>query len=321
MPTTPPERGWVLLTGGTGFLGRHTLRRLLGGGWRISCLLRDPARLCPAAREAQQAGRLRVVAGDVGDREALREAARDCQGAVHLVGIISQRLLAGQTFGRVHVVGTSNAIEVCKAAGVKRFVYISSLGARPKDASLYHRSKFAAEELVRASGLAWTILRPSVILGSDGEFTRLVQRFVQKGVAPVFGRGDARLQPIAVQDVVECIARALAEDRAVGRIVELGGPQRYTWVEFYRAAAQVIRGDGIRVVRMPVVLARLMAVTVFRLPILPPAMRVDLGQVRMSQEDNICDPAAAEQAFGVALSDPLQALASPQEEPPAGSAL
>ena len=160
----------VLVTGATGFVGRHVVRRLLARGLTPVCLVRSKAKLLGDYPELRP-DRLIPVEGDLRDPGALSAAAEPCQAAIHLVGIIIQRRLKGQTFAGIHTEGTRRVVDTVIRAGIKRYIHMSALGTRAGAASAYHRTKWVAEEYVRASGLDWTILRPSLIHGGDGEFS------------------------------------------------------------------------------------------------------------------------------------------------------
>ncbi len=304
--------GNVLVTGGTGFVGSRVVRRLLSKGLTPVCLVRSPAKLFAQQHDVSP-DRLVPVVGDLGDRAALKDAAGRCRAAIHLVGIILARRLRGQTFHRVHVCGTQNVVDAVRAAGIRRYVHMSALGSRPDAVSTYHRTKWAAEQYVRESGLDWTIFRPSLIHGPDGEFMQLMKRFVcglMPPVMPYFGSGTAKVQPVSVEDVAFCVVETLHRDATVCKEIPMGGPRVYTWLEMYRLCRDLVpRARRWKpVVSLPVPVAKLaavlsaapMAVAEWVVPSLG-MLRFDSGQVRMSQEDSVCDPAVAEQMFGIRL--------------------
>lgn len=298
----------VMVTGATGFVGRSVVRALLAKGVTPVCLVRSRDKL--QRQHDASSDRLITVAGTLSDREALRQAAEQSQAVIHLVGIIIQRRLKGQTFNRIHVLGTRNVLEAARQSGVKRFVHMSALGTRPDAIAIYHRTKWQAEEQVRESGLDWTLFRPSLIHGPDGEFMRLIKRLVCGLVPPVipyFGSGSARLQPVSVEDVAHCLVESLFRDDTVGTVFPLGGPKAYSWVEFYNACRAMMPGarHWKPLVSQPVpvakVLALAMAPPLSLIELIAPSLgmfRFDRGQVAMSQEDSVCDHTVAERAFG-----------------------
>lgn len=304
----------VLVTGATGFVGRAVVRELLARGIQPVCLVRSPDNLRRQHPEAAPE-RFTPILGSLFDRPALREAAGQSQAAIHLVGIIVARPLRGQTFHRIHVEGTQRVIDALQEVGIRRYLHMSALGTRPSAVSKYHRTKWQAEELVRQSALQWTIFRPSLIHGPDGEFMRLMKRFMCSIVPPVipyFGSGAAKVQPVSVKDVAYCFVQALSNSEAVGKVIPLCGPRAYSWVELYNACRAHFRGAKRwkPMVSQPVPVAKLGAT--LSQPIMALAesvapslsmFRFDAGQVQMSQEDNTADHTVAEGFFGLAMRD------------------
>ncbi|MFQ5590389.1 MAG: SDR family oxidoreductase [Phycisphaerae bacterium] len=302
----------VMLTGATGFVGRSVVRSLLAHGLKPVCLVHSPERLLEQHPDVDPE-RLAAILGSLNDHGALREAASLSQAAIHLAGIILQRRLRGRTFQRVHVCGTRAVTEAVRRAGIKRMVFVSALGTRANASSAYHRSKWVAEECVRASGLDWTILRPSLIHGPDGAFMQLVKRLVCglfPPAIPYFGDGRAKVQPVYVEDVAHCCVQSLFRDSAVGQVIPLGGPEAYSWVQLFNACRALMPGARRwkPLVSQPIPVAELSAMlsgpplalaeTIF--PSLG-VYRFDHGQVLMSQEDNVCDHTIAEEAFGIRM--------------------
>lgn len=309
-----PNISNVLVTGGTGFVGRYIVRGLLARGFTPVCLVRSPEKLRRQLREIS-GDRYVTVAGDISSRKALREAAGQCEAAIHLVGIIMDKWLRGQTFHRVHVRGTTNVVEACKVAGVRRFVHMSALGARDDGPAAYQRTKWEAEQIVAHSGMEWTIFRPSIIHEADGEFMQLMKQFMCGLVPPVipyFGSGKARLQPVSVKDVAYGFCKALTTPDSVGQIVPLGGPQAYSWVELYELCRRMIpcAKSWKPLASMPVPIAKL-AAGLSRVPLglaemvskKAGMMRFNSGQVDMAQEDSVCDHTIAEKLFGMTMRD------------------
>src|SRR5437899_1798339 len=145
----------VFVTGASGFVGEEVVRQLHAAGHAIRILARQP-QATRTQWEVSEYG-AEVHAGNVLDADSLRGGLKDCEAVIHLVGIISE--IGRNTFENVHTRGTENIVTAARNAGVRRFVQMSALGTRPNAASRYHQSKWAAEELVRQSGLAWTIFR------------------------------------------------------------------------------------------------------------------------------------------------------------------
>src|ERR1044071_3228492 len=158
--------GRVFITGGSGFVGSNVTEELLGRGFAVNALVHR-------RQVAQGNDRLKGIEGGVFGRNVVEEGMAGCDAVIHLVGIIMEHPARGITFQRMHVEATRSVVDAAVAAGVKRYVQMSALGARADAVSDYHKTKFAAEEYVRESGLDWTIFRPSMIHGPDGEFMQM----------------------------------------------------------------------------------------------------------------------------------------------------
>ena len=314
----------VMVTGATGFVGRYVTRELVARGHKPVCLVRNQNRFLAQARQLG-ADRFEAVGGDLFDPAGLAKSLEGAEACIHIVGIIFEHPLRGQTFERIHVEGTHNVVAACKAAGVRRIVHMSALGTRVNAPSRYHQTKWRAEGIVKDSGLDWTIFRPSIIHGHDGEFMRLMKSFVcdttvtslgfiptPLPVIPYFGDGQNRLQPVSVKDVAYCFTAALSKPETIGKIYELGGPEKISWKELYRICRETIPGAKMwkPLISQPVWAAKFLAATVMKLPILPDYMRFNTAQVQMSQEDSVCDIAPVERDFDIKLRDFRQDLAS-----------
>ena len=234
----------ILLTGANGFVGSHVLPELLRRGHRVAALVRSPAtgdqvveKLTPAERAAVD---LRI--GDVTAPDTLPAAVRAVDAVVHLVAI-PRDFNGGRDLRRVNTEGTRNVVDAAKAAGVRRFVHLGAMGVADDPSLHYAGSKARAEALVQASGLDWTILKPSLMWGEgDGFFSliALLARF-SPGVIPVPGRGTARFQPLFVGDLARVVGLTLARPETIGRSYELGGPRYWTYREI---TAEVLAALG-----------------------------------------------------------------------------
>jgi NADH dehydrogenase len=238
---------------------------------------------------------VRAVNGDLFDAKALDEGMRDCEAVIHLVGIIMEKRGRGITFQRTHVEGTQAVVDAAKRNGIQRYVHMSALGARPGAVSTYHRTKFAAEQHVRASGLDWTIIRPSLIHGPRGEFMQMEAKWSRFSAPPFlfmpyFGAGmlgfggAGKLQPVYVKDVARAFVDALSNRKTIGEVYPLGGSDRVTWPDLHRIASTAITGKRRRSFPIPAWSAKIQAA------LLPNALLgFNRDQVIMSQEDNTCD--------------------------------
>jgi NADH dehydrogenase len=307
-----PEITSVFVTGGTGFVGRAVVRELLSRGMTPVCLVRSLGKLHSQHPEVNPE-RLVEIVGDLFDAKDLHAALDRSQAVIHLVGIIIARPLRGQTFHRIHVKGTQNVVHAIRGHDIRRYLHMSALGTRPDAVSKYHQTKWAAEEIVRNTGLEWTIFRPSIIHGPDGDFMRLMKSFMcglLPPVIPYFGSGTARLQPVSAKDVAYCFVESLVRPETIGQVIPLGGPRPYSWIELYETCRALIPGarNWKPLVSQPVALAKVVAVA--STPVMALAekivksaglFRFNVGQVQMSQEDSICDPTIAERVFGIRM--------------------
>lgn len=303
----PVVAGRILVTGGTGFVGRYVVRELLSVGYTPVCLVRDPERMLELLGPDLGA-RAEMVRGTLSAPASIIRAAEGCAAVIHLVGIIMERRLLDQTFQRIHVEGTRHVVSAAARLGIRRYVHMSALGARPEAPSRYHQTKWTAEQIVRSAGLDWTFFRPSLIHGYDGEFMQMMKFFatskVRQPFMPYFGSGTARVQPVDVRDVAACFVKALGLPATIGQVYELGGPERLTWRELYDVCALAITGRRRLKLSVPVPAARLAARTI--VPLLPSLLvpfKFDEGQVLMSQEDSTCDTRPVEAMFGIRLRD------------------
>ncbi|MBP6963448.1 MAG: complex I NDUFA9 subunit family protein [Armatimonadetes bacterium] len=274
----------ILITGGTGFVGSHVVRALTEARLEVRCLARTPASIEGAS----------VVVGDVTDPGSLADAVSGVETIVHLVGIIRERGRA--TFERVHVEGTRNVIEAAGARGVRRIIHMSALGARPDGVSRYETTKWQAEELVRASGMEWVVVRPSVIIGERGEFTGILRDLVTRPpVIPVIGTGTYRLQPLYVRDLARAFVRVQADGSLWGSVYEFGGPEQLTFNEMLRVTAEVL---GVRkpMVHLPLWLMKPLIASMERLTARFP---ITSDQLAMMAGDSVTERNAFAESFEI----------------------
>jgi len=291
----------IFITGATGFVGREVSSLLRSAGHGIRILARNPD--TPRARDLVSKFNAEVHPGDVTNADSLRGALRETDAVIHLVGIISE--IGNSTFENIHTRGTENMVRAAREQGVKRFVHMSALGTRPNAASRYHRSKWAAEESVRASGLDVTIFRPSLIYGPGDGFVNLFARIIRLSpIVPVLGRKDALFAPLPVQPVAKAFVRAATERAGIGRSFDLCGHERLTLSRIIDGICSVLGKRRFKV-HVPNGLARFQATllewffpAVLRQP--PPLNR---DQLVMLQEDNLGDPQPAQELFGLTLPE------------------
>jgi NADH dehydrogenase len=289
----------VFLDGATGFVGRAVLRELLRRGHRVRAITRSGT--LPTVDE-----RVLAVRGDLFDPASLDAAMKTCDAAVHLVGIIEEKPAEQVTFQRIHVEGTRNVVEAATRAGVRRLVHMSALGTRADAVAEYHRTKWQAEQFVRASSLEWTILRPSMIHGPDGEFIRMAADWARGRrlpflFMPYFGVGATglgakrRIQPIHVDDVASAFAASLDRPATIGQTISLAGPDVLTWPQLHDAVSRAVTGKPGRAVPIPAWYASLLT-RVTPASLLP----FNRSQVQMAMDDNTADAGEIERSFAFA---------------------
>lgn len=279
----------VFLTGATGFVGSHLLRRLLHDDHGVRALVRRSQAL-----SHPDSGNLEQVEGDLNSPQLATYMA-GCDAVINLVGIIYER--GSSTFEAVHHVGTRNLLEAACTGGIGRFVQMSALGARSSQATAYHATKFAAEKAVREGGIPYVILRPSLIFGAGSGFIQQMIGLVQAvpWIYPVAGTGQYRFRPIHVNDVVECFAQSLTNADAKGKTIELVGAEEVTLDEITDQIANALN-VGKHPVHIPMPLMKAAAAVWGLLPARPP---VTLVQLRMLEEGSTADPAAIEEIFRI----------------------
>jgi NADH dehydrogenase len=283
-----PVIGRVFISGGTGFVGASLPTALAGRPIRL--LVRDRSK--HASRASVD---VELVEGDVTRPEALTDALTGCEAVISLAAIIEET--GGATFDSVIRQGNVNLVEAAKRAGIKRFLLMSAMGVRHDPTFPYFDAKWQAEEAVKASGIPWTIFRPSVIFGPGDGFVNTLADLVRKApIVPVVGSGQTKFQPVFVDEVAASFARALDDPATVGQTFELGGPEIFTYEQLLDVIAAKV-GKRRRKVHMPVGLMK--AVVKLAKP-LPKALRppVTEEQLRMLAVDSRTDDSATARLIG-----------------------
>ncbi|HEX5436260.1 MAG TPA: complex I NDUFA9 subunit family protein [Gemmatimonadaceae bacterium] len=219
-PTPLPRSAPVLVTGASGLVGTHACRELASHGWTIRALVRNSEKAAGRLAELP----VEIIVGEIRDESTVRRAAAGAAAVIHLAAIAIEH--PGERYEDVNTEATRIVLHAVRAAGVTRFVQMSQNGASSRSPSRFLRSKGVAEEMVRASGLDWTVLRPSVIVGPEDAFVNVLARLIRLTplVLPLPAGGTARFQPIAVGDVARVAARVLDRSDTVGGVYSLGGP-------------------------------------------------------------------------------------------------
>jgi len=295
----------LFITGATGFVGTGIMRALgrgvgqaPSGGFAnmaIRSLIRKPGD-SPAGVEP--------VVGDVTDPETLWGKMDGIDTVIHLVGIIEEH--GDVSFDAIIRQGTENIVQEASRAGVRHFILMSALGAHDNPDYPYHQAKFRAEQVVKASGLSYTIFRPSVIFGKGDGFITVLAGLVRSfPIIPVVGSGESKFQPVQLDDVGSAFAYAVAHPAETSdKSYDLGGAKPYTYEEMLDVIAAEL---GKKKPKVHVPLGLMKPVVRLSSP-LPKALRppVTMEQLKMLGLDNSTEDSATERLIGrkpVALED------------------
>jgi len=266
----------ILVTGGSGFVGRHLCRELKSRGHSVTALSRRPS-------EGDLPGGVEKAMGDVTAYDSLLEPMRGMDAVVNLVALSPLFKPSGgdEMHDRIHRQGTQNVVDAAEETGVEKVVQMSALGADPDGTTAYIRAKGAAEEIVKSSSLRYVIFRPSVIFGDGGEFVPFTKKLAPPYLAPLPGGGKTRFQPIWVGDLVPMLAEAVEDDAYDGGVYEIGGPEKRTLAEI----ARLVHGSEGRpttIIPVPMALTKLGLTVLGSLPGAP----MGADQYRSLQFDN-----------------------------------
>ena len=265
----------ILVLGGTGFVGRSVCEKLVerAGG---AGLVRVPTRRLQHGQRLRALPTLELVQADVFDPVQLQALVTGIDAVVHLVAVLHG---SPEQFGRVHV-GLPRALAMaCKTAGVRRLVHISALGVGPAATSNYLRSKTAGEAALAAGGSELTVLRPSVIFGTEDRFMNVFAQL--QGLAPFIplAGSAARFQPVWVEDVAQAVVTCLDKPDSIGKTYECAGPSEYTLSQLVHLAGQWSGHDRPQIA-LPEWAARLQAGVMEMLPGEPLMSRDNVASMR-----------------------------------------
>ncbi|HEY6470006.1 MAG TPA: NAD(P)H-binding protein [Candidatus Dormibacteraeota bacterium] len=273
----------VAITGASGFVGSHTARAVLANGDDVVLIARHPDIMATPS-----GGHATWVAADIGDERALTRAFTMCDAVIHCAGINLERGV--QTYAAVHVQGTAAVVRAAQAAHVPRIALVSFLRARPACGSAYHESKWAAEELVRRSGLTYTILKAGVICGEgDHLLSHLSKSLSSLHVFLLVGFGSHRtLRPVAVADVARILVASTHDTRLDSVTVPVLGPEELTLAQVVECVGTEV-GRAPRCIPAPIALHRALAWAAEHLMVVP---LVSAAQVRILAE-GVVEPVLA----------------------------
>lgn len=278
-----PERKIATVFGGSGFLGRHVVQRLTAAGYIVRIAVRDPEG-AKFLRPMGGIGQVVPLFAPVTNEEAAARAISGAELVINLAGILAES--AKGDFDRIHAEGAGRVARLAAAAGVKRLIHVSAIGADAASPSAYARSKAAGEAAVRAAFPAATILRPSIIFGAEDDFfNRFAAMAVSFPLIPIV-HGATLFQPVHVGDVADAAMAAIAP-AAGAKIFELGGPEQKSFHDLV-VLTLAYTGRRRRIIDLPVWLARLQAVFLERLP----GKLLTNDQISLLARDNIVSSGA-----------------------------
>jgi uncharacterized protein YbjT (DUF2867 family) len=277
----PTSGKLITVFGGSGFVGKQVVRRLVQDGYRVRVVTRNP-NLHLDLKPLGEVGQVAVIRGDVRKPEQVRQAAKGAVGVVNLVGIL--RPGGGQSFSDVHAAAPATVAQACAAEGVQALIQMSAIGADAGSNSAYSRSRAEGEAAARRSFPDAVVLRPSVIFGNEDGFFNLFARLMRmaRGFFPSFGGGGTRFQPVYVGDVAEAVSRALHRPALKGRTLELGGPAVMTLQEILDLIARET-GRSFIFIPVPFFILELVGMISGWLPFAP----MTWDQAKLLRKDNV----------------------------------
>jgi uncharacterized protein YbjT (DUF2867 family) len=274
----------VVVFGGTGFLGRRLVHRLVAAGAIVNVAVRHPEgalSVLPAADVAQ----VTFFRADVREQTSVAAAMAGADAVVNAVSAYVEK--GGVTFESVHVQGAETVAREAVRLGIARLVLISGIGADPQSRSAYIRSRGRGELAVQQAFPSATIVRPSAMFGpGDALFGTLANLARLLPVLPLIGGGRTRLQPVYVEDVAEAVVRMLGDPGTIGRTYELAGPGVYTLRDLIGYTLRVV---GKRRLLMPVPFA--VAEILARLLEFLPSPPLTTSQVDLLKADSVASGA------------------------------
>jgi len=274
----------ILVDGATGYLGSHLTHKLVSEGRRVRCLVRAGARSEDV--DLLKSMGAEVVEGALTDANAA-VFFDGVEHAVHLIGSIAPK--KGESFGDLHQTLTRRFVESAKQKGCSKVILITALGTAQNAPSQYHRTKWLAEEEVRKSGITYTILRPSLLIGrtvgtrNSKLVSRLVSLIQNKQFVPLVNGGVNKIQPIYIKDCVEAVSKCISSHHD-GETIELGGSTVLSMKRFVEELEEIV-GKRKPIINLPPQAGKLLAAVMEMVQDVP---TLSSDQVVLSLNDNIC---------------------------------
>ncbi len=270
--------GTITVFGGTGFIGRHLVARLLRSGKKLRMAVRHPGRVQMATEPAQAP---ELIKADVLDDVAVGAAIAGTDAVVNLVGILTETTT--QSYRAIHVEGARRVALAAQRHGVMRVIHMSALGVSPTSPAISDRTKAEGEQAVREVFPQATIVRPSLVFGEDDHFfSRFAAMIRSSPVLPLIGGGTTRFQPVFVDDMTAGLFELLQRSDTAGKTYEFGGPQVYSFKVLLELLLTALNRQRV-LIPIPFALAEMQAGLLELLPN-PPLTR---DQVRLLKTDKV----------------------------------
>ena len=280
----------VAVIGGTGFVGSYLIDSLVDAGHWVSALVQ-----LGSENKLRHAEQVRTTTGSLRSQIALDDTCHACDAVIYNVGILRESPRLGITVEETQYLGVERAIAAAKKAGARRFLLMSANGVKPHGTK-YQETKYRAEELLRHSGLEFTIFRPSVIFGDPRghmEFATQMYQDMVDTLLPAVGfhtgwnpySGQIIMSPVHVRDVADAFTNALEGDEWLRKTLRLGGPEAITWRQIIERIANAVDRKK-AVMPLSVTLMKLAAYFLDWIPQFP----VTRDQLTMLAESNIARP-------------------------------
>lgn len=295
----------VTVFGGSGFLGRNVVRALCKRDYRVRVAVRRPE-LAGYLQPSGRVGQVHVVQANLRYPASVEAALRDSHAVINLVGVLAES--GAQTFDAVQARGAETVAKAAAAAD-SSLIHVSAIGADAESPSRYARAKAAGEAAVLAAVPSATIFRPSMMFGSEDQFTNRFAALARMSpVLPLIG-GETKMQPVYVGDVATAIADAVDGKAKAGATYELGGPEVLTMREIIEAILDITNRQRM-LIPLPFGLARFKAAF---LQFAPGAFKLTPDQVTLLERDNVVSDAAKAagltlESFGISAAS-LEAIA------------
>lgn len=286
----------ILITGGTGAIGKKLIKELKNYGYRLRILIRN-------ANDEKLDG-IEFAAGDLNNIESLEKAAAGVDAVIHLAGITHTNNLG--LYYKINTEGTKNLTKACRINNVKRFIYISSRAACPEGGA-YAESKLLAENFLKESSLDWTILRPSEVYGADKKaaISKLVNIIQKYPYVPVVGDGQYLLSPVYADDLIQSIIAALKNNISLERTYTIAGPETLTYSDLIDRISKILGVKRIKIF-LPLGLFKLLAFLFYILKInilvqdqIPRLLCVKSSDVSLARKDLNFNPRTIEEGIKI----------------------